>query len=495
MVIRVLVYLLLASCMVLFVLAGEFWLPLAVAALVAVPFFVLHSHARRPRWTRRLGFPAAPATHHQRTKIFVVVLVNFGLFLVGLPTYHGALERYGEEIFALLMPYGSASEGSRRHTAVVLFRDQDLDGEKWPVRYGTHQRILEQIRLARPRALMIDLLFVDRRPDPTLSLLAREFETYKEAGIPVFLAESVHPGDEVLSDLRPHVEQLVAVPRFVDEARHNLYPFYRCVEATPDRTHCVTWHSTAAAALYGALCPKGGRDLCGGPPLTIDTKLHNEVMTLIWGRKILADPWTAAAFPCDSSARFWNLECPFTPTVSATQITKEPAAAAPLIRDRVVFYGAHVSANYDLTRPPVQVPLPGVYAHAMAFDNLLTYGGHYKREARAFLSHPHVSLVHVIHLLIVLTVPMAFLLPALDWLRSHPGAKAAAAAGVVCATLSTIYVLAIAVYEFRHLNIVPAHWIASLLEVAIGAFAVEFLTPSLEKSAADAHGESRSDRA
>src|SRR5437870_3879398 len=131
MVIRALAYLLLAGCAVLFVVAHEFRLPLAVAAIVAWPFFLLHSQARRPRWWRRLGFPATPATHHQRAKIFVVVLVNFVLFAVGLPTYHAALERYGEEIFALLTQYGRQNEGSRAQTVVVLFRDQDLDGERW----------------------------------------------------------------------------------------------------------------------------------------------------------------------------------------------------------------------------------------------------------------------------------------------------------------------------------------------------------------------------
>jgi CHASE2 domain-containing sensor protein len=494
MVVRVLGYLLLAGCATLFVFAGEFRLPLVVAALVAFPFFVLHSHARRPHWCRRLGFPATPATHHQRTKIFVVVVVNVVLFLIGLPTYHGALERYGEEIFALLMPYGRANEGSRRHTTVVLFRDADLRSERWPVQYGTHRNILEQIRLAGPRALMIDLLFVDPRPDPTLRELARELEIYNQEGIPVFLAESVHPGEDTLGDLSPHV-QLVAVPRFVDEARHNLYPLFRCVAATPDRTHCVTWRSTAATALYAALCPKGGPDFCGGSPLTIGSAHHGEMMTLTWGRKVLPDPWTTAAFACSPSARFWELDCPFTPTVSVTQLREEPAAAAGRIRDRVVFYGAYVSANYDLIRPLAQVPLPGVYAHAMAFDNLLTYGGHYKREAPVFLSLPHFTLVHVIHLLIVLTVPLAFLFPTLDWLRSRPGPRPKVAAGLVCLAASTVYVVAIAVYEFTRLDIVPAHWAASLIEVVIGAFAVEFLTPALEKFEADAHSESRSDRA
>jgi hypothetical protein len=91
-----------------------------------------------------------------------------------------------------------------------------------------------------------------------------------------------------------------------------------------------------------------------------------------------------------------------------------------------------------------------------------------------------------------MTVPILFLFPTLDWLRGRHSAALVVAAGAVCAACSTLYVLAIAVFEYAYLDMVPEPWIASLIEVAVGAFAVEFLTPSLEKLSATAHEESRS---
>ncbi len=48
------------------------------------------------------------------------------------------------------------------------------------------------------------------------------------------------------------------------------------------------------------------------------------------------------------------------------------------LRGRVVFYGARIAGIPDLVDSPTRALLPGVHVHAMAFDNLATYGSHYK---------------------------------------------------------------------------------------------------------------------
>lgn len=48
-----------------------------------------------------------------------------------------------------------------------------------------------------------------------------------------------------------------------------------------------------------------------------------------------------------------------------------------ILQDKVVFYGADVTAAADLIYPPTHDRLAGVYMHAMAMDNLLTYGPDY----------------------------------------------------------------------------------------------------------------------
>ena len=50
------------------------------------------------------------------------------------------------------------------------------------------------------------------------------------------------------------------------------------------------------------------------------------------------------------------------------------------LRDAVVLYGADLAGLADTVVPPTHVKLPGVYLHAMAFDNLLTDQGDYRRS-------------------------------------------------------------------------------------------------------------------
>lgn len=70
---------------------------------------------------------------------------------------------------------------------------------------------------------------------------------------------------------------------------------------------------------------------------------------------------------------------------------EEPEAFAELkeaVQDRVVFYGAAVTAVEDRVEPPTHVPLSATYFHAMAAANLLAYGDDYKRPGTSWGSIP-----------------------------------------------------------------------------------------------------------
>ena len=57
-----------------------------------------------------------------------------------------------------------------------------------------------------------------------------------------------------------------------------------------------------------------------------------------------------------------------------------PVRAA--LERRTLFYGAAVQLTGDRVISPVYEELPGVYLHAMAYDNLRTFGHDYKRANR-----------------------------------------------------------------------------------------------------------------
>jgi hypothetical protein len=53
---------------------------------------------------------------------------------------------------------------------------------------------------------------------------------------------------------------------------------------------------------------------------------------------------------------------------------------------KTVFYGGAFYLTSDRVTSPVYEELPGVYLHAMAYDNLVTFGPDYKRADRDFPS-------------------------------------------------------------------------------------------------------------
>lgn len=464
--------------------------------------------------------------HHSAT-IIVGMLVSFSLFAINLFGYRTALDHYGEQLFAPVAtsrpfgPYGMDGEGSRKHTVVVLLRDQDLHDleQPWPMPYGEHARILGEIRKAGPRAVMIDFLFVDRRKeDQTLGQLENELRAYEAAKIPLFLAApkvfasdpKVLPSDPkkptltVLHELQDHA-QLVPVPRYVDERSHNLYPFFACAWSRnnpkdKEPKDCDGWHRTAAAEIYLHVCTIAKSAMCGRPVLKLGAELEKEELALVWGRKAPDQP-TIDATGCASGPSHALLDgCPFTPTMPVNQLMRRTGGlpVARVIRDRIVFYGAGLEAASDIMRPPLHQPLPGVYAHAMALDNLLTYGEHYKRrverELRIFGYSKHFELTGIAQGIILMTAPILCLWPALklrEWLerRRRSPWRSWSVSLLAYMTLALVFVLAVALYEFKWLDVIPGNWLESVVEVVVGVAAADMFTPQLEKTIEKVLGE------
>jgi hypothetical protein len=159
-----------------------------------------------------------------------------------------------------------------------------------------------------------------------------------------------------------------------------------------------------------------------------------------------------------------------------------------LIRDRAVFYGASLLGTQDVVHPPAHGPLAGVYAHAMAFDNLLTFGRHYKREEVPVAWGLELT-PHLFRVLVVLIVQGAMLWPFLRfeaWLAGRRGLAAgwrrllrlASVAGYAVAATAVVLTLAVEV-EFRRLDLMPGDWLEAVLEVVGGKELAEVFAPGL----------------
>ena len=60
--------------------------------------------------------------------------------------------------------------------------------------------------------------------------------------------------------------------------------------------------------------------------------------------------------------------------------SSDDADVRAAIETRTVFYGAGFQMTGDRVISPGYEELPGVYLHAMAYDNLRTFGREYKRR-------------------------------------------------------------------------------------------------------------------
>ena len=163
---------------------------------------------------------------------------------------------YSQDLLAVAMAgcYPDAEGGpcvkeGRADTAVVLLRDPDLAAfdEPWPPRYGFHARVLKAIRANKPKAVVIDIVFEDKRDDPTIAALAAELDRYRAEGIPVYAATF-----GIDRPLRPEVGERVVpvqVPKKIDPL-DRVTRFYDLTTGPPQS------QLTAAPMVF--------RDVCGG---------------------------------------------------------------------------------------------------------------------------------------------------------------------------------------------------------------------------------------
>ena len=286
---------------------------------------------------------------------------------------------YSQDLLAVAMagcypnaPAGPCARDGRAQTAVVLLRDPDLTAfdEPWPPRYGFHARILKAIRANKPKALMMDIVFEDKRDDPTIAALAAELDRYRAEGIPVYAATF---GPD--RPLRPEVGERVTavqVPKKIDPLDRETR-FYDVTTGSPAA------ELTAVPMLFRDVCGGCQGDAgCGAHPIRV---YWSDLPEQSWNDRWL-DCRRRPPFPWwivqDRGSDFRE-NCPSTPAIPV-RILLDPTEAddtaiEDLLGGGVVFYGAYYHGAADAMNTPLHNDLPAVFLHAAAFDNLVTFGG------------------------------------------------------------------------------------------------------------------------
>ncbi len=390
-----------------------------------------------------------------------------------------AVQAYSENLFQKVTSsfYQSAAQ---ERIAVVLIDQHTLAqrGESWPPRYIYYEEVVRRIARHRPAAIFLDVLIEDRRAyddslEPARQALGR---TLSERGVPLYVATLDTEGNSVFADV-PGVQ-----PTLVGWSGHgDDYPlllgeghYFSDGGRVPDGgAHCTAeLPATAAFALYRQLCASGAQSGCPAQLASGDVGAFCEPVVVQWGRNVAPivrerdlisdsqcvpdhDSWSnrlAGAFASFLAALGSGLDeqalkrnrqpCPYTVTLREEDLASEKARG--VLEGRVVMVGLSLAGIHDMVASPVHGQVPGVYLHAMALDNLLTWNADYFKRGDGAGS------------LLLVGALLCWLSAAL--IRANP-----ARLGFFLRALAIMLVLAASAYLYLYRHRPPLDWLGLLL--------------------------------
>ncbi|MFZ1414837.1 MAG: CHASE2 domain-containing protein [Defluviicoccus sp.] len=346
----------------------------------------------------------------------------------------------------------------RDQVSVILWRDSSLATLKltWPIPLARHARALSAILTYRPKAVFVDIVYSNDRGDVGVEQLRETIGDYADARIPLLFAAPSNAGEAIIPALSSALpdDKLAGVPRPIEDGVTRTYP-----EEVKVGTAI---YKTAAFRLLQLT------DTTDDGMQALSDRMRRSI-EIVWGtephpinKEIIGDcassaPETPAQRLLAAFVRPGALmnPCPNAPTIPIQAIldsTRDQRFAA-LIENRIVILGTAVQSVPDEVTTPVNGRLPGAHLHAMALDNLLTFGERYKsREPGAlFKAVKAVTVVLMLAALLAEEGRRGGAGDARSWLR--------ATAAVV---LAVVIGLAAAVLSFAVLDLPPADWMGTL---------------------------------
>jgi hypothetical protein len=299
------------------------------------------------------------------------------------------VQRYTQDVSNLLItgPYLYPATG-RDKISVVIVDDKTLHtlATPWPWTYGTQARMLDSLLAYHPRAVIVDFLFYDPRADDSLPELVDEIHRFQKARVPIYFEGGInlpYGEDPLRKELAatgiPILDPSIAVYNGI--ARQ--YPTTgQCFgpKHKPGDT-CLSLALQVYKDLYPATPPE---------PLA-------DKMELVWGTRYSPhNKWitytddNGETFRCEDKRSgltriylaFFDTNsvkghCPYQGMVPAESVMMggDDKDITDMLSNKIVFYGGDIEGAQDKSATPVNALQPNVFIHAMALDNLITFGG------------------------------------------------------------------------------------------------------------------------
>jgi CHASE2 domain-containing sensor protein len=350
-----------------------------------------------------------------RALVQFVFLAALGALLFN---FHGIslhLTPWSQAVVNAIVKYTYDATGQQK-TLVVLFREQNLATlkESFPISYARHAEVLEALAVYEPAAVFVDFAFIDKRPGQDVAPLREAICALRASGVAVYLAASPLPGKAGGDGLRDGLDRSCFTPVDVqmdtEIGASGVLTYRACKNiATSCEPADLLWTPAFAMA-----APQVGLARADG-----------QQMEIIWGNRVSAlnESW----MDCTSDGTLVHLrqmlkenplaskrKCPHTNTISVVHLLGrfDQKLKDQVVKGNTVFYGGSFEMAGDRVISPVFDDLPGVYLHAMAYDNLLTFRKDYKRAEQHGLSLSRVVngllLLFTIVLLLLVDKPPAF---------------------------------------------------------------------------------------
>ena len=306
-------------------------------------------------------------------RVVLLWIVGYGFFVFHGLSFH--LTPWSQAFINAIVKHTYGTKG-QSETTVVLFREENLGvlGTHYPVPYAMHAEIIRALASYQPKAVFVDFAFIDPRPTDDVAELAEALcelqRARRDRPVDIFIAApsnaTVRPALERCTKLvNPQLENPTGVSGVLTYASHAGAP----LRPTP---------------AFALAAPELGIDPTNAP-----------AMEIIWGKQV-ADVnrrWMTCTEPSLVEAiglvlqrgpLALRLGCPYARTITVQQLLNFSGDSdiRDLLRERTVLYGAGFRLTGDRMESPVYAEMPGVYLHAMAYDNLATFGRHYKRADR-----------------------------------------------------------------------------------------------------------------
>lgn len=309
-----------------------------------------------------------------------------------------AAKQHSARISARLMaPFYRSS--AQDHIAVVLIDSKTLQAREmgWPPQYTYYSDVLRRVLRQEPRAVYFDLTIKEERKyDDSLEIAKLDLEQFiADSDVPVWFG-TMAPGETWLFKGVPGIAEAVAAWQGLGSQ----YPLQIAADNVLDHQGEKREGESVALSLYDAACVNDAAG-CAEDAAALTPDARQKPITVFWGARHPARPPHAPQGDCmrEADAHFshakalwqslrgawWSFRqgaspdvldthrerCPYTLTVYEHELDDpEPM----WLKDRVVLIGTKLDGMDDTVPSPVHQRLPGVYLHAMALDNLMTWG-------------------------------------------------------------------------------------------------------------------------